>query len=108
MKRHSILTPPRISTMPRAQTEARMHLERYQMAIEKSRLEKELETLEFRQVQIHDRLKQLAQQAATTAQLQQEAASSNHPQEHSAQSPPPKHPLKTFNSESYQTFLLDF
>ena len=90
--------------MPRPQTEARMHLERYQMAIEKSRLEKELETLESRQVQIHAKLAQLAQQAATTAQLQQKAA------EHDIENNPiqKKHPVKTFNSESYQTFLLDF
>lgn len=104
MQRRPIITPPRISTMPRPQTEARMHLERYQMAIEKSRLEKELEMLEFRQIQIQDRLKQLAQQAETTAQLQQQAAS----QAASPHSIPKKHPVKTFNSESYQTFLLDF
>jgi uncharacterized protein Smg (DUF494 family) len=105
MQRRPIITPPRISTMPRAQTEARMHLERYQMAIEKSRLEKELEMLEFRQVQIHARLAQLAQQAATTAQLQEAAA-----QNTDAAVLPihQKHPVKTFNSESYQTFLLDF
>ncbi len=104
MQRRPIITPPRISTMPRPQTEARMHLERYQMAIEKSRLDKELEMLEFRQLQIRARLEQLAEQAATIAQLQQDAST-----------PPPsalpihkKHPVKTFNSESYQTFLLDF
>jgi uncharacterized protein Smg (DUF494 family) len=105
MQRRPIITPPRISTMPRPQTEARLHLERYQMAIEKSRLEKELEMLEFRQVQIHARLTQLAQQAATTAQLQDAAA------QHTATTVLPihqKHPVKTFNSESYQTFLLDF
>jgi hypothetical protein len=106
MHRRPIITPPRISTMPRPQTEARMHLERYQMAIEKSRLEKELEMLEFRQVQIHARLTQLAEQAATTAQLQDAAA-----QTATAAAVLPihqKHPIKTFNSESYQTFLLDF
>ncbi len=104
MQRRPIITPPRISTMPRPQTEARMHLERYQMAIEKSRLEKELEMLEFRQVQIQARLTQFAQQAVTTAQLQQEAVAQdtkNNPIQK-------KHPVKTFNSESYQTFLLDF
>jgi hypothetical protein len=105
MHRRPIITPPRISTMPRPQTEARMHLERYQMAIEKSRLAKELEMLEFRQVQIHARLAQLAEQAATTAQLQDAAA-----QTATAAVLPihQKHPVKTFNSESYQTFLLDF
>jgi hypothetical protein len=104
MQRRPIITPPRISTMPRAQTEARMHLERYQMAIEKSRLEKELEMLEFRQIQIHARLTQLKQDAAATAQLQQDAAA----QETKINPIAKKHPVKTFNSESYQTFLLDF
>jgi hypothetical protein len=104
MHRRPIITPPRISTMPRPQTEARLHLERYQMAIEKTRLEKELEMLEFREVQIKARLTQLVQQAATTAQLQQAAAE----QDTQGSSIPKKHPVKTFNSESYQTFLLDF
>jgi hypothetical protein len=85
MQRRPIITPPRISTMPRAQTEARMHLERYQMAIEKSRLEKELEMLEFRQVQIHARLKQLAQQSETTGSCCTGSFNKTHPDKASRQ-----------------------
>lgn len=112
MNRRSIVTPQRISTMPRAQTESRLHLERYQIAIEKSRLEKELETLEFRQVEIKARLIQLADQAAITAALQENAAQKNAAQKNtptSSQGPiADRLAAKTFSSESYQTFLLDF
>jgi hypothetical protein len=113
MNRRPITTPPRISTMPRAQTESRLHLERYQIAIEKSRLEKELETLEFRQVEIKARLIQLADQAAVTATLQENLAQKNAAQQQAAstssQGAIPSHiGAKTFNSESYQTFQLDF
>ena len=107
MNRRPIVTTPRISTMPRAQTESRLHLERYQIAIEKSRLEKELETLEFRQVEIKARLIQLADKAAITAALQENIEQKNvHTSlqgliiDRSA--------AKTFSSESYQTFALDF
>jgi hypothetical protein len=107
MNRRPIVTPPRISTMPRAQTESRLHLERYQIAIEKSRLEKELETLEFRQIQIKARLIQLADQAAITATLQENLAQKN-PLAPSDQGAIANPSAKTFNTESYQTFLLDF
>jgi len=112
MNRRPIIMPARISTMPRAQTESRLHLERYQIAIEKSRLEKELETLEFRQVEIKARLIQLADQAAITATLQENLAQQNAAQQTvstSSQGAIPSHlAAKTFNSESYQTFQLDF
>lgn len=107
MNRRPIVTTPRISTMPRAQTESRLHLERYQIAIEKSRLEKELETLEFRQVEIKARLIQLADQAAITAALQENIERKNVVT--SSQGPiADRSAAKTFNSESYQTFALDF
>ena len=107
MNRRPIVTPPRISTMPRAQTESRLHLERYQIAIEKSRLEKELETLEFRQVEIKARLIKLADQAALTATLQENLAQqSASTSSHGTSTSPIA--TKTFNSESYQTFTLDF
>ena len=113
MNRRPIVTPPRISTMPRAQTESRLHLERYQIAIEKSRLEKELETLEFRQVEIKARLIKLADQAATTATLQENLAQQSAAQQHTASTSSQgasTNPIaaKIFNSESYQTFMLDF
>ena len=39
-----------LSTMPRPNTEARCYLDRYQMAIERARLEKELDTLDARRI----------------------------------------------------------
>lgn len=112
MNRRPIVTPPRISTMPRAQTESRLHLERYQIAIEKSRLEKELETLEFRQVEIKKRLIQLADQASITAALQENVAKEHAAKQNTSTSSQGSIasplPQKTFNSESYQTFILDF
>ncbi len=107
MNRRPIVTPPRISTMPRAQTESRLHLERYQIAIEKSRLEKELETLEFRQVEIKARLIKLADQAALTATLQKNLAQQSASTSSQGASTSPI-ATKTFNSDSYQTFTLDF
>ena len=107
MNRRPIVMPPRISTMPRAQTESRLHLERYQIAIEKSRLEKELETLEFRQVEIKARLIKLADQAALTATLQENLAQQSASTSSQGASTSPT-AIKTFNSDSYQTFTLDF
>ncbi len=112
MNRRPIITTPRISTMPRAQTESRLHLERYQISIEQSRLEKELESLEFRQVEIKTRLTQLADQASITAALQENVAKEHAAKQNkstSSQGAIGSYPAqKTFNSESYQTFLLDF
>lgn len=137
MQRHSILSPSRISTMPRAQTEARMHLEQYQRAIETSRLEKELEMLEVRQLQIKARLLQLAQSSqiklSKTQSSQTQSSQTQSSQTQSSQtqllpmtasaaslnqstsnsndeltSPSKKYPIKNFDSESYQTFQLDF
>ncbi len=48
--------PPKISTIPRQQSEATDYLSLYQLAIEKERLERELQTLEQRSYQIQNRL----------------------------------------------------
>ena len=40
----------RLSTMPRPNTEARCYLDRYQMAIERAHIEKELDTLAVRRI----------------------------------------------------------
>ena len=112
MNRRPIITTPRISTMPRAQTESRLHLERYQISIEQSRLEKELESLEFRKVEIKTRLIQLADKASITAALQENVAKEHAVKQTasiSSQEAIASHLApKTFNSESYQTFSLDF
>lgn len=53
---------PKISTLPRQQSEASQHLERYKLAVEKARLQQELQALTIRQQQIKDRLGVLNQQ----------------------------------------------
>ena len=100
MNRRPSVDYARLSTMPRANTEARGYLDRYQMAIEKARLEKELETLEARRVQIQTRLQQLALSLGIppstpvgTIDDVQKAASIT--------------PLST-SSDAYQTFVLEF
>jgi hypothetical protein len=47
---------PRISTMPRQQTEAAAVLDMYKLAIEKKRLQQELQEIEQRRLQILSRL----------------------------------------------------
>jgi uncharacterized protein YaaN involved in tellurite resistance len=53
---------PKISTMPRRASEASSYLDLYKLVIEKDRLQQELETIEHRKVQIHERLETLTQQ----------------------------------------------
>ena len=55
---------PKISTMPRTQSEAAAVLNLYKLTIEKKRLHQELQNLEIRRQQIGDRLTQLDQQVA--------------------------------------------
>ncbi|MBW4658642.1 MAG: hypothetical protein KME15_08210 [Drouetiella hepatica Uher 2000/2452] len=47
---------PKISTMPRQQTEAAAVLDLYKLAIEKNRLQQELQDIELRRLQILSRL----------------------------------------------------
>jgi uncharacterized protein YjiS (DUF1127 family) len=53
---------PKISTMPRQQTEAAAYLDIYKLVIEKKRLRQELEGMDDRRQQICDRLAVLEQQ----------------------------------------------
>jgi len=57
---------PKISTLPRKKTEASQHLECYKLAVEKARLQQELQALAVRQRQIKDRLGVLEQQLGQT------------------------------------------
>jgi phage shock protein A len=118
MNRRPSIEFARISTMPRPQTEARGHLDRYQMAIEKARLEKELDYLETRRGQIHRRLQQLSLSAEDLDYKLNEYklngcsksttnASDSHSQQsatHSSGSPS----LESTSTDAYQTFVLDF
>ncbi len=56
---------PKISTLPRQQTEATAFLDIYKLVIEKKRLEQELQGMEQRRQQIVDRLSLLETQVST-------------------------------------------
>jgi hypothetical protein len=101
----------RISTMPRPNTEARGYLDRYQMAIEKARLEKELDVLETRRTQIHRRLQQVSHSledlnhnpplADNQTQPTRPISDTNHESNHGSNQ-------SSTSTDSYQTFVLDF
>jgi predicted nucleic acid-binding Zn-ribbon protein len=56
------ITTPKISTMPRQQTEATVYLDVYKLVVERRRLEQERQKIEQRSQQINQRLTQLDQQ----------------------------------------------
>ncbi|MEM7773051.1 MAG: hypothetical protein AAF327_21395 [Cyanobacteria bacterium P01_A01_bin.37] len=56
---------PKISTMPRQQTEAAAYLDIYKLVVEKKRLQDELESIQQRQGQISDRLSVIEAQIQT-------------------------------------------
>ena len=101
MNRRPSVDYARLSTMPRANTEARGYLDRYQMAIERARLEKELKTLETRQVEIQKRLQQLAISLSKPNAIQESTLDTLS----TIVSTPI---LSSTSSESYQTFVLEF
>ncbi len=53
---------PKISSMPRKQSEATVHLEIYKMSVEKNRLQQELENLKSREKHIIKRLAEIEEQ----------------------------------------------
>lgn len=53
---------PKISTMPRQQSEATVYLEVYKLVVERKRLQEELQKIEVRSQQIQQRLGQLDRQ----------------------------------------------
>lgn len=56
---------PKISTMPRQQTEATLYLDVYKLVVEQKRLQQEQQNIEQRSQQINQRLAQLDQQIAS-------------------------------------------
>ena len=62
---------PKISTMPRQQTEAGQYLDMYKLTVEKSRLTQELTSIEQRRQQINTRLAALEQIGETMEQKAQ-------------------------------------
>lgn len=98
--------PPKISTIPRQQSEASDYLNLYQLAVEKQRLANELQTIEQRSQQIEKRL------AIINRQMDQLKKNTPPPGTTSASNPslPGLNPTKKTSGRStnYETFLLDY
>jgi len=98
--------PPKISTIPRQQSESSDYLNLYQLAVEKQRLANELQTLEQRGYQIEKRL------AVINRQMDQLKKNIPSPGATSASNPslPGLNPTKKSSGRStnYETFLLDY
>ncbi len=60
---------PRVSTLPRQQTEAAHYLDMYKLTVEKNRIHQELESLEQRRQKLYTRLAEIDQQANGLGQL---------------------------------------
>jgi uncharacterized protein YjiS (DUF1127 family) len=70
---------PKISTMPRQQTEAAAYLDIYKLVIEKKRLRQELEGMDDRRQQICDRLAVLEQQITALEKTAQQVRQAEAP-----------------------------
>ncbi|WP_448571086.1 hypothetical protein [Trichothermofontia sp.] len=93
---------PRISTMPRQQSEASFQLDLYKLAVEKRRLEQELKKIEQRRHQIQQRLSLLAKQIASTEERVQQM------REPPATVSRPIQKIDADISETYNTLLLEY
>jgi chromosome segregation ATPase len=89
---------PKISTMPRQQTEAAAYLDIYKLVNEKKRLQKELASLEERRELIQNRLVLLDTQIATLETTAHQLRDGESPQPTPAKHPP-KPSSETFNME---------
>lgn len=97
---------PKISTMPRPQSEASAHLEMYKLLVEKHRLQQELQSLDQRQQQIVERLAalegQVSQLDATATKLATKLqATTSTPQ-------PAKRPEPREMRPEYNTLFLEY
>jgi hypothetical protein len=111
MNRRPAIEFARISTMPRPNTEARGYLDGYQLAIEKARLEKELDLLEIRRSQIHRRLQQVSHSLEDinhNLPLAESQSQSTRPISDITQVSPQVSPQVSTSTDAYQTFLLEF
>jgi cell division septum initiation protein DivIVA len=107
---------PKISTMPRQQTEAAAYLDIYKLVIEKKRLRQELEGMDDRHQQIVDRLVILEQHITalekTAHQVRDAEANSTNPAT-SANSPtpawlPPVHKSAKLTNADFDTLFLNY
>lgn len=104
MRPHSSQSPirPRVSTLPRQQTEASTYLDIYQLVSEKKRLQQELAQVEQRRDRILKRLETLENRVLGLEQTAQQLRSSSE-----AQSPAIV-PTKSSQPDSFNTFFLEY
>ncbi len=97
---------PKISTMPRPQTEAAAFLDIYKLVVEKKRLQAELESMDERREQISDRL------AALETQITHMESTVQHlrgiPIADSAQPPLLTLPLKTPSPNTFDMLFEEY
>jgi cell division septum initiation protein DivIVA len=104
---------PKISTMPRQQTEAAAYLDIYKLVIEKKRLRQELEGMDDRRQKICDRLAILEQQIVAlekTAHQVRDAESTpvNPASPHIPASPPQAHKSAKPADAAFDTLFLNY
>ena len=106
---------PKVSTMPRQQSEAAAFLDIYKLVIEKKRLQQELDSMEQRRQQILTRLEVLNRQVATL----EDSAHQMRDQTDTPTAPttpaiaprrtrPAAKPSSTPEGETFETFFLDY
>jgi hypothetical protein len=105
---------PKISTMPRQQTEAAAYLDIYKLVIEKKRLRQELEGMDDRRQQICDRLAILEQHIVALEKTAHQVRDAEATPTHSA-SPPqiPASPLSVhkptkLTDAAFDTLFLNY
>ncbi len=104
---------PKVSTMPRAKTEAAAYLDIYKLVTERKRLEQELESLNQRRDRILKRLEVLNQQAealeTVAHQIRDGNLESGTPAPANAPHQPASKPTYSQSSESlFETFDLEY
>lgn len=115
-KRASRRIFPKVSTMPRPRTEAAQHLDMYKLAVEKSRIQQELEYIDERRQQLCDRLAQINRE---TEGLDAQATSLSQPTVRPASNPQGMNFAPTANvylperatqaaPDAYNTLMLDY
>ncbi|MEH1869799.1 MAG: gas vesicle protein [Nostoc sp.] len=95
---------PKISTMPRNQSEASNQLELYKLITEKQRIKQELAFIEQRTVLLKQRLSTLQVQIDTTEKNIKHLRSS----ESEVQVPPVARPKIFFETQNYQAFDIEY
>ena len=103
---------PKISTMPRQQSEAAAFLDIYKLVIEKKRLQQELESMEQRRQQILTRLVVLDSQVAelenTAHQLRDASSTPDASASPAPIAPPFKHSMRTSTGDTIDALFLEY